>query len=335
MPVLMERFLIVALCVVAGLWLASRVVKTMRPCPHSGDVVRYLRSIDFQDFDLIFFHSNVFISLSTGCWSHVGIIVRRTADGVPLLFDITGSHGIDLQAAHKVLTKELFKSDRVIAMRRISPAPDAKMLHQLRAYVVAQTDTRYTHKYWRTLFRRLFGWAFPLPRTNAPTESICSELIADVLAHCGLLHTSVHVQDVFPDDMAKGLPLAPGYSWGPLTFIRLLRSKPFYLDPSKPSDKIRENHVIAAGGNDDKLVSGGVHKAADQVSAAATNPKEGGGGHTDTGAGHTATCTADTGAGYTAGAGHTAGTNTGAADTGAEASLIKKTRDPQSSGGVE
>ena len=318
MPVLMERFLIVALCVVAGLWLASRVVKTMRPCPHSGDVVRYLRSIDFQDFDLIFFHSNVFISLSTGCWSHVGIIVRRTADGVPLLFDITGSHGIDLQAAHKVLTKELFKSDRVIAMRRISPAPDAKMLRQLRAYVVAQTDTRYTHKYWRTLFRRLFGWAFPLPRTNAPTESICSELIADVLAHCGLLHTSVHVQDVFPDDMAKGLPLAPGYSWGPLTFIRLLRSKPFYLDPSKPSDKIRENHVVEAGGNDrlvsdDKpeFVAGGVHKAADQVSTAATNQKE---------AGHTATCTA----------GHTAGTT----DTGAEASL-KKNRDPQSSGGVE
>lgn len=205
------------LYVCMALWLSSRLVLTMRPVP-TPHAVEFLEDVVWQTGDIILFHSNPFISLPTGVWSHVGLLVYH--NGQPHIFEITDHDPVALKPLKPMLVDEMWKGDRAVAYRRIHPAPDVERLEQ-HVRAVLDRNIEYDHRYWRTLFRRLFGWTFPLPRgePGESSTSICSELVAHALYECGILRT--HPEDVFPDDFSRKLPLRAGYRWGPVVHLRL------------------------------------------------------------------------------------------------------------------
>ena len=139
-------------------------------------------------------------------------------DNQPYIFELTGhDHWPTLNPLHAVIVPELLTSDRVCAIRRIEPAPNASSV--VRACARYRRAV-YDHSYWRILFRRLFNWVLPLPtKTRVTRQAICSTIVAQVLADAGVLNVSPC--DVFPQDFATQLLLHPPYRWEPLQFLRL------------------------------------------------------------------------------------------------------------------
>lgn len=213
--------------IVALIWVLCRALHVLRPVPSEHDKVALLRSVRWRTGDIVLFHSNAFIQTGgDGMWSHVGVVIVGKS-GVPRLFEITGGHVFaTVEPLQKMLVEELLQGDRVVAFRRISPAPDEKLLRRY-ARECMKTRVNYEHVYWRAGFQRLFGSMFPIHCEDEQIGhgSICSSIVVDALRGCGVL-APVNSFAILPHDFGvqdthKRLPLKEGYTWGPLTFLRM------------------------------------------------------------------------------------------------------------------
>ena len=178
--------------------------------------------------DIVLFHSNAFIQTGgDGMWSHVGVVIVGKS-GVPRLFEITGGHVFaTVEPLQKMLVEELLQGDRVVAFRRISPAPNEKLLRRY-ARECMKTRVNYEHVYWRAGFQRLFGSMFPIHCEDEQigNGSICSSIVVDALRDvgCSLLSTlSPFCPMILVQDTHKRLPLKEGYTWdlSPFSACRL------------------------------------------------------------------------------------------------------------------
>ena len=213
--------------IVAVAWVLCRALHVLRPVPSSGDRIVLMRSVRWRTGDVVLFHSNAFIqSGGDGVWSHVGVVVVGKS-GIPRLFEITGGHVYATVAPlQQMLVNEMLQGDRVVAFRRITPAPNEKLLRRY-ARECMKTRVNYEHVYWRAGFQRFFGSTFPIHCEDEQIGhgSICSSIVADALRSCGALNR-VNSFEILPHDFGvadtpKRLPLTNGYQWGPLTFLRM------------------------------------------------------------------------------------------------------------------
>lgn len=215
--------------IIVSLWVAARALHVARPVPN-GHPITFLKNVEWVTGDIVLFHSNAAISLgSSGEWSHVGLVIVGRSD-MPFLFEITGtSHYARLAPLIPIVTNELWQGDRVVAMRRIHPPPDERAIKE---YVRECIRRRvcYEHVYWRTFYRRIFGWLFPIGIDDSEAvnrdATVCSSLIAAALQHVGVISDEVHPYGVLPYDFGDStdvpLVMANGYALGPVTFLRIL-----------------------------------------------------------------------------------------------------------------
>ena len=208
---------------------ASRALRMQRPVPTTNDKVCLLRNIRFKTGDILLFHSNPFIlTFGDGPWSHVAMVVVG-ASGVPRLFEITGSGECVARAKplRPLLIKTLEKGDHVVAMRRITPAPDPQKILQFASDCIRRKEV-YGHFYWVTTFDRIFGALFPI---NANRDSVgegahfCSSIIADALKAAKILGKESCSLEILPSDFGvenDRLVFREPYTMGPLIYIRML-----------------------------------------------------------------------------------------------------------------
>ena len=140
------------------------------PGPH--DKVQLMRTVKWRSGDIVLFHGNAAIQTgSDGMWSHVGLVIVGVS-GVPRLFEITGGHVFTtIHPLKKVIIDELLQGDRVVAYRRITPAPNEALLRRY-ARECSRSQVAYEHVYWRAGFIRLFGFAFPISSEDENIDTV-------------------------------------------------------------------------------------------------------------------------------------------------------------------
>lgn len=191
-----------------------------------------LRNVKWKTGMIVLMHTNPWInSFGDGPWSHVAMVIM--VDEVPHLFEITGSG--ECKATLKPLMPEfrrvLSVGNNVVAFRKIHGlTKDVRKKLSEFAHAVVSNGRKYSHIYWREVFQRLLGWAFPLDTPDiASRGSDCSSIIAETLHKNGVLKRSVRAFEILPSDYSKGamrLPLrGPNMRWGTMNFVRTSQVK--------------------------------------------------------------------------------------------------------------
>lgn len=225
-----ESVLIGTTLALFAVWFVAKTLKSVyRPMP-DGNPIALLDDVEWKTGDIVLYHCNPYINITTGGeWSHVGVVVVGES-GVPRIFEITGTdHYCTAKPLRKELDKALAKKDNVVAFRRLSPPPSEA---KVRAHVVASLKkrTHYEHVYWRAFYQRMFGAFFPLYVSGkdrlSQNSSVCSALVAELFQEVGAMQRTVHPLEVLPldfgDHSSQPLPWEKGVRAGPLTFLRTL-----------------------------------------------------------------------------------------------------------------
>ncbi len=206
---------------------AFRIARVTRPVPKITDNVSLLKKVKWRTGDIVLFHAHPVITFtSDGPWSHVGVVCVGNS-GVPRLFEIDGTTCVaKAKPLLPIILKQLWQGDKVVAFRRIKNISNTLNISRFIAYCLKKRVT-YEHLYWRTLFIRSFGWGFPIDPRDEEAEinhrSVCSSLVTRVLQQAGVVSPNINPYNILPSDYGEpcNVPLAPQYSWGAVTFLRL------------------------------------------------------------------------------------------------------------------